>query len=130
MQGINPMDLCTHWDEYCLHNLINNPNLDNKTLMFLPLKPWYVQHKIERDYPNRHLSPLGRLLFTQLNQSSKTWQWNPDGPYFKTLRCTNKNRKGLIQWYFVTLGQTHIYTTESIIQTLTTRPWSTFFQKL
>ena len=40
MQGINPMVFCAPWDDSYLHNWINPPNLDNKTLMTLLLKNW------------------------------------------------------------------------------------------
>ena len=41
------------------------------------------------------MCPLDQLLFTQLNQSSKPWQQNPDDSSFKTLRRPTKTFQGI-----------------------------------
>ena len=121
--------ICDPWSDSYLLTWINLPNLDNKPLIILLLN-LDISHKKNQGLDTMFLcapwadsclhnwiNPPNLNHQTLVVLLSKPW-------YFWPKHC-----KGLTQWAFVTLGPTLIYATETILQTLTTKPWCPFFQK-
>ena len=135
-------------NKWCICNIFINAN--NKCKIFIlwhydtKLAPNYWDGCVEKWLWINSMGLNSTLADYKTNNSSEypNYHQNIDmshqniakdyhyGPLFKTLICPTKNRMGLNQWHFVPLVLTLIYTTESIIQTLTTNTWWLFFQNI
>ena len=87
----------------------NNLEMSRKTLQ--GINPMGLCAPCFNYYLHKWINPPNHNQQILIDLLSKLWD------------VLTKIRKELTQWFFVTLGPTLIYTTESILQTLTNKPW-------